>query len=283
MSLQNFGRKIGLLIADASGEALDLSGFRVSFTVEKTGAEQPNTCKLEISNLSDTTVSKLMTGDLTRIVLQAGYEDNYAVIFDGNIMTVTHVRNGADFLTSITAGDGDKAYSYAVVSQSFASGCSKTDIAQAAIGKMAEQGTRGAETSGLDSATKYPRGRVLYASARDVAREMAKASDCQWSSQDGRVVFGKTKESLPDRMAFELSTASGMIGSPVVDKDGVTASCCLNPKLAIYDPIKIESRYVKGTYKILSVKHDGDTHSSTWMTTVKASAIDQSVQKTVKL
>lgn len=283
MTLRNFGRRVGLIIADSSGKALDLSNFRVTFSVDKSAAEQPNTAKIEIYNLSDTTVSQIMEKKLTRIVLQAGYEGNYAVIFDGNIISATHVRNGADFVTSIQAGDGDEAYCYAVVSQSLASGSSQLDVANVAVGKFEEKGTRGAETGGIDAVTKYPRGRVLYASAREVARLVAKTSDCQWSIQDGRVVFCKTQNALPDRIAFYLTPESGLVGSPVIDKDGLTAVCCLNPKLKIYDPLKVDSRYIKGTYKILSVKHDGDTHGNTWTTTVKAAVIDQSVQKTVML
>ena len=267
--MENFGRKIELLIADAGGHALDLSGFRVAFKVTKTAAEQPNQAQITIFNLSDETSRRIISGTLTRIVLSAGYEENCAIIFDGNIISATHVRDGADFVTTIDAGDGDQAYNFATVSQTLAAGATKLDVAQAA--------------AAIDSETRYPRGRVLFCSSRDAAREAAKASDCQWSIQDGQIVYCKTTKALPDRTAFVLNTGSGMIGSPVIDKDGVQAVCCLNPRLRIYDPLQIESRYVKGTYKILLVEHTGDTHTNTWDTTVKASVIDQSVQETVKL
>ena len=120
--MRNYGRKIGLLIAGSSGDAIDLSGFRVVFSVEKTAAEQPNKAKIEIWNLSDTTASMLLTGKMTRIVLQAGYVDNSAVLFDGNIIAAKRIRQGTDVIVSIDAGDGDKSYSFAVVQQSIASG-----------------------------------------------------------------------------------------------------------------------------------------------------------------
>lgn len=282
--MENFGRKIELLIADAGGHALDLSGFRVAFKVTKTAAEQPNQAQITIYNLSDETNRRIISGTLTRIVLSAGYEENSAIIFDGNIISTTHVRDGADFVTTIDAGDGDQAYNFATVSQTLAAGATKLDVAQAAAASMAEKNAHmAADTSAIDSETRYPRGRVLFCSSRDAAREAAKASDCQWSIQDGQIVYCKTTKALPDRTAFVLNTGSGMIGSPVIDKDGVQAVCCLNPRLRIYDPLQIESRYVKGTYKILSVEHTGDTHTNTWDTTVKASVIDQSVQETVKL
>lgn len=113
--MENFGRKIELLIADAGGHALDLSGFRVVFKVTKTAAEQPNQAQITIYNLSDETSRRIISGTLTRIVLSAGYEENCAIIFDGNIISATHVRNGADFVTTIDAGDGDQAYNFATV------------------------------------------------------------------------------------------------------------------------------------------------------------------------
>ena len=274
MSMQNFRRRIGLIVADAGGQALDLSGFRVVFTVEKTAAEEPNTAKIDISNLSDTTSARLTTGELTRIILQAGYEGRVSVLFDGQITAATRTRDGADFTTALDAGDGAKAYTYAVVSQSLASGYSQADVARAASAAMSGKGTRGEDLVAVDSATKFPRGRVIFRSARDAARDIARSSECQWSIQDGRVVFCRTKKVLGESQGFLLSPASGMIGSPVVDADGVTVRCCLNPALKIYDPIRIESRYVKGTYKILSVKHTGDTHGADWTTELKCVALD---------
>lgn len=278
--MRNFNRKIGLIIADAGGQALDLSGFRVIFTIEKTAAEEPNTAKIDISNLSDTTSSRLTTGEMTRIVLQAGYEDRVAVLFDGNVTVAARTRDGADFTTTLEAGDGDKAYAYAVVSQSLASGYSQTDVAQAAADAMGGKGTRGADVAAVDADTKFPRGRVIFRSARDAARDIARSSECQWSIQDGKVIFCRTKKTLGESQGFLLSAASGMIGSPVVDKDGVTVRCCLNPAIKIYDPIRIESRYVSGVFKVLTVKHTGDTHGAEWTTEIKCAALDQTTNKT---
>lgn len=280
--MRNFNRKLGLLVADGTGQALDLSSFRVVFSVEKSAAEQPNKCRIEITNLSETTASQLLNGELKRVVLQAGYEENYGVIFDGNIISATRTVSGTESTTTIEAGDGDNAYSYAVVNQTIASGYSNKDVANAVAGTMTERGTRGVDAQGVDETIKYPRGRTMFGASRDYARVVAKSTECQWSIQDGLVVFCKQKSAREGGLAFLLSPQSGLIGSPVSDKDGVTAVACLNPQLKIYDPIQIESHFVNGTFKILSVKHTGDTHASNWQTEVKATAIDQSTKQTTQ-
>lgn len=277
--MRNFKRQLTLLIADDSGLALDLSGFHVIFEVAKTAAEKPNEAKIQIYNLASTTATLLTDKDMPRIVLQAGYEDNYGVIFDGNIVKTELARNGADTILTITAGDGDKAYSYAIVNQSLASGYTQADMVKNTVSTMQAKGVRDSDIKAINTTTKYPRGRTMFGSARQYSRQMAKANDCQWSVQDGKVVFCKTDKPA-DGTAFLLSSQSGLIGSPSKDKDGVTAKCCLNPQLKIYDPVQIQSFAVNGVFKILTVKHSGDTHGNGWETEIKAVSLDQSTKKT---
>lgn len=280
--MMNFRRKIGLLIADASGQALDLSGFRVVFSVEKTANEEPNKAVIEVWNLGETTASSLVAGKMSRIVLQAGYEENSSVIFDGNLIAVTRLRQGADIITHIEAGDGDKAYAFAVVQESIASGYSNSDVVRTASNGLKTQGVRGEKTDAVSADEKYPRGRVLFGAARKYAREVSKTTDCQWSIQDGQVVFCKVNQAAKGAQAFFLSRVSGLVGAPTVDKDGVKATACLNPQLKIYDPIQIESEFVKGVYKILTVKHDGDTHGNLWTTEITGTVMDSSTSETTK-
>lgn len=278
----NFNRKIGLLVAEESGAGLDLSGFRVVFEVSKTATETPNTAKIDIYNLSKTTASKILSGEMKRIVLQAGYDSNFGILFDGNIQASTIARAGTNTILSIEAGDGDQAYSYAIVSQAVAGGYKQSDLAQATIGKFKEQGTRTESVESINQETVYPRGRTMFGPSRAYARELAKTSDCQWSIQEGKVVFCKVKETAKGSIAFVLTPKTGLIGSPTCDKDGISCICCLNPQLRIYDPLKVESEFVTRTYKILSVSHKGDNFGNTWTTEVSASVIDETKSETTQ-
>lgn len=278
----NFWRKITLLVGDENGEGLDLSGFRVIFDVEKTANQDPNKAKIDIYNLSQTTVSKIESGELKRIVLQAGYETHSAVIFDGNIISTSQTRTGADTILSIEAGDGQNGYAYSLVNETVGAGYSNSEIATKSFNSMKERGVKDAQIKAADNETKYPRGRVMFGAARTYARQASNNSGAQWSVQDGHLVFCKTNETRDDREAFVLNKSSGMEGAPKTDKDGLTVSCRLNALLRIYDPIRVEAEFVKGDYKILSLKHSGDTHGNEWTTEIKACSLDPSTKKTVK-
>ena len=268
----NFKRNLKLLIADDAGEALDLSGFRVIFKVEKTAQQDPNTAKIQIYNLSKNTASKIYTKELTRIVLQAGYDSNCSVIFDGNTVAISQSRNGTDTILDIEAGDGDQAYTGALISQTLASGYTQTDVFNESVKSMSAKGVRGSDGQAIDNAVQYPRGRTIYATARDNAREVAKYNGANWSIQDGILIADK-KDSAEKESVFLLSPSSGLIGSPSTDKDGINATCCLNSQLKIYEIVEIKSEYINGFYKILTVSHEGDTHGNTWLTKIKAVAI----------
>lgn len=150
----NFWRKITLLVGDKDGNGLDLSGFRVSFDVEKTALQDPNTAKIDIYNLSKMTVARIADGDLKRIVLQAGYESHNAVIFDGNIISTSQVRNGADTILSIEAGDGQSGYSYALVNETVGAGYSNNDIAKKSFNAMKERGVKNDDLKAVSNETK---------------------------------------------------------------------------------------------------------------------------------
>lgn len=112
-------RKCSLLVGKGR-DGLELGDLRIVFKTTKGDVETPNSAEINVYNLSEATSSKIRK-EFTRVVLQAGYQDNCAVIFDGTIRQVRHFReNGTDVCTSILAADGDAAYNYAVVNTTLA-------------------------------------------------------------------------------------------------------------------------------------------------------------------
>ena len=118
--------------------------------------EQPNKAESRSGICHNQTASMLLTGKMTRIVLQAGYVDSSAVLFDGNIIAAKRIRQGTDVIVSIDAGDGDKSYSFAVVQQSIASGYSSADVAKASVTELQAKGARGASVDAIQAETKFP-------------------------------------------------------------------------------------------------------------------------------
>ena len=119
-------RKCSLLVGKGS-DGLELGELRIVFKTTKGDIETPNSAEIAVYNLSEATSSKIRK-EFTRVVLQAGYQDNCAVIFDGTIRQVRRFReNGTDVCTSILAADGDAAYNYAVVNTTLAAGSTSAE------------------------------------------------------------------------------------------------------------------------------------------------------------
>ena len=113
MTGDNFYRRYILNVGKGGSEGFqvgNVSGTKeealhISFSVEKSDAESPNTAKIQIWNLSDQNLRILDTKDIT-VELKAGYGDNMALILAGNVTFVATSPDGADRMTEIEVTDG---------------------------------------------------------------------------------------------------------------------------------------------------------------------------------
>lgn len=289
-------RKCNLLVAGAGKDGLDLSNLRIVFKIKKSDAQTPNTAEIRVYNLAEET-AKQIKKEFNRVILQAGYESNYGVIFDGNIKQVRIGReNGVDTYIDIAAGDGDDAYNYAVVNTTLAAGAKQSDQIDAAAGSMSSRGVSKGYVAGTGEAS-LPRGKVMYGMARDYLRQSAEASDTTWSVQDGKLQFVPRTEVLPNQ-AVVLNSKTGLVGQPEQTNDGIKAKCLLNPMLKIGVRVKIDEKDVAeaklpdtskdseankpaaissdGIYRLLVVEYSGDTRGTDWYADLVCLDVDAS-------
>jgi len=279
-------RKFNLLLAGETGEGLDLSGLHVKFTISKSDQQTPNTAEITIYNMAQATIEKAKK-EYTRVVIQAGYESNFGVIFDGTVKQYHAGReNGTDTYLQISAGDGDVAYLYAVVNGTLSAGATQKDQMQLAGVSMQQQGevAEGFITEDAVGAV-LPRGKTFYGPARDYLRQSARSTEATWSIQDGKFQVLKMGELLPGQ-AVVLNSKTGLIGTPEQTKDGIKGRCLLNPMLKIGIKLKIDETSVQaaklpntgkddpvnkmpsiaadGAYRILKNDFTGDTGGNDW-------------------
>ena len=295
MSQKQYIRKFNLTVAGASGSGLDLSGLHVQFTVKKTDAQTPNTAQIRIFNIAPNTIAQIQR-EFTRVILQAGYESNYGVIFDGNIKQVrSGKQNGVDTFLDIAAGDGDDAYNFAVVSTTLAAGATQADQINAAAQPMSERNIKPGYIGDTGN-TKLSRGKVMHGMSRDYLRQSAEVSDSSWSVQDGRLQVLPLTAVLPNQ-AVVLNSKTGLIGTPEQTNDGITAVALLNPLLKIGGKVKIDEASVQralvpesrpddsankpaslasdGFYRLLAVQIKGDTRGNDWYSELTCLDIDE--------
>jgi hypothetical protein len=292
-------KKISLVVANNAGAGIDLSNLRIKFEVTKGDVQTPNATQITVYNLSEDTVSRVQK-EFTQVILQAGYESNFGVIFKGTIKQVTVGKeNGTDTYITIAAGDGDIAYNSAVINTTLAAGSSLNDQLAAALSPLyASDITQGyiADLGGQ----KLPRGKVMYGASRDHLRQITQYSKSSWSIQDGKAQVLTNTEVLPGS-AFVLNSLTGLIGAPTITTDGLKGRCLLNPQLKIGSAVQIAEKDIQtaqtdtgttgdegtlnatlpatsiaadGFYRVLTTTYIGDTRGNDWYTDFTALQID---------
>jgi hypothetical protein len=266
-----YGRKFNLLLSTRSGDTVDVGSLKVIFKIKKTDAQTPNTSEVRIYNLNETT-SRQIRSEFSKITIQAGYESNYGVIFLGNIKQVTYGRdNGVDSFVDISAGDGDEAYNYAIISTTISSGAKQSDQVAASAKSMSGNGIGTGFVDNMGGQS-LPRGKVMYGMARDYLRQSTQSTDATWSIQDGRLQIVKRSGILPSK-AVVLNSKSGLIGTPEQTGNGLKARCLLNPLLKIGGRVMLDG---DGVYRLLAVEHLGDSLGNDWYSDITCLSVDAS-------
>lgn len=259
--MTQFNRKFGLVLVDKGGKGVDVSNLRCKFEITKTFTPTPNAAKLTVYNLNPDTANQIKK-EFTRVIVQAGYQDNYGLIFDGNVRQAKAGREGdTDTFLVLDCGDGDKALNSAVVNKSLKAGATPGALVGAASEPLLAQGVKLGTNQAASMGAPLPRGKVVYGAAKDVLRQIAAANGAQWSIQDGALVFIGAN-SQPVGTAVLLSPQTGLVGVPEETDKGVSMKCLLNPNLRIYGPVVLSGTALAGNYKALSLKYSGDTRGN---------------------
>lgn len=287
-------------------KGLDLSELHFTFQCQQQDVESPNNCSIRVYNLSQELV-KQIRGEFSRVVLQAGYEDQFGVIFDGTIKQFRIGReNATDSYLDILAADGDLGYNWATVSTSLAAGSTPQQRLQAAYSALQPYGITPGPAMPFTGGV-LPRGKVLFGMARAALRQVAQSQGASWSIQNGQVVFTRL-DGYQEGEAVVLSSATGLVGIPESTAEGVRFRCLLNPKLQPGSVCQIDNRSINqtlqqnpknapvafntyaglqqladvtadGFYRMFVVEHSGDTRGQGWYTDVVALAVDPSTKK----
>lgn len=293
-SSEQYLRKLQLIVFGNDLGGIDLSALRIKFVVKRSDTMTPNVADIRVYNLQEETALRIRK-EFTKVILQAGYEDNYGVIFQGNIKQVILGRESAtDTFIDIVAGDGDRAYNFAIVNATIAKGSTQADQVSAAVAAMAPKGVTAGHLGELPD-NQLPRGKVMYGNARNYLRDTAQSTDHSWSIQDEKITFVAKKAYLPGERVV-LTSKTGMIGTPQQTNEGVNVKCLLNPNIKIASRIQIDNASIArfkinlsvpnsaanipapltadGVYYVLVAEHSGDTRGVEWYTSLICLNID---------
>lgn len=255
--------------AEVIVDTIRATGLRFQFKAEKSLKKEPNTLDLSITNLSTSTRAGMRTKNAP-VILMAGYRDRVEQLFSGDARSIDHVKNGADWVTRVKCGDGEKQYRYARAAESFAPGTAVADVARQLARRLGVDDSGAADALAPLSGRVFQHGYAAWGRASDELDKVLDAHGLTWSIQDGRLQVLADGAAAKGR-AVVLSSDTGLVGSPehgTPQKKGkpaiLKARSLLQPSIKPGSVVELRAKNINGQFRCVKVTHTGDTHGNEW-------------------
>lgn len=253
----------------------------IEFEVKKTLKPEPNTCSLKIFNL-DRTHRRAMEQNYSLptskvpVAISAGYQNGpLHQIFLGELRAGMTTTDGADQVTELSTGDGEKAIATARLNVSMGAGTPiSVVLAEMAAALGVKPGNVQQAVSLLEAKGVFQfsiKAQYLKGNSAQHITDLAKSAGMEWSVQDGALQFLNLGQPLVGQ-ALLLNADTGLLGSPSVDSKGLLhGKTLLIPGLSPGVLVMMDSLTVKGGYRVETVEYKGASLGDEWGAEFQAS------------
>lgn len=254
------------------------SNMRIKFSVKKHIISTASPTIISLYNLSPALRNNLKKSN-ARVVLNAGWSNTGMVpVFSGSLLAVVNEREGADIITKIISLSGFGGTSRAVVSKAFAGGAKlKSMIAN--VAKEIPGVTVDTKNIDIQDLSIGNQGWSHAGMATEWLDRLARVYGFSWWINDGVFYAVGDKKALSGGEVL-LSSANGflsriepMLASPMQIQAGVSINSLFNPYLQPGKSVRVDSAInpkLNGSYKIHTLSHTGDTHSTQWTSSIES-------------
>lgn len=268
----------GALIVNPGG--IQLHEMKVEFDISGGIESSQNTASVSIWNLAEghrNAVGK----EWDEVEIEAGYMppgggDNVGIIFKGRMRDVEHKRDGPDIITTLSCGDGDKAFSRATISKTFPAGTPVQDVVEEIYKQMEAEGMRRGEWKFPDNMPPFKRPYSMCGPCTRELDRLGRGKGFYWSSQN------ETMEIVPGNGTIGgvvlISPETGMVDTPTITDNGVRVSALLNPEIRPNRRVQIKSKVLEmnaegGLYRVSQRRFHGDNRDGDFLVEVHGEAI----------
>ncbi|WP_416730309.1 phage protein [Fictibacillus sp. JL2B1089] len=268
--MNNFRRIIKISVGEASftNEELEIR-FEAPFDDDI----QPNQSKVQIYNLSKSTLSRLRKGQ--NATIQAGYEGDIGVLSSGVVSKIVTKWEGLDKITSIYFIEGEDFTRIKVTNSTtnkkgslsigFKEGSDGLTIIKRLVSVL---GIKLGAPITLKKNVIYKKGYIVTQLIMNNLEEVVRDCGSIMYHRRGKLVIRPVDIGTDEKFTLEENT--GLIGSPsefeITDKKGsedkavrgYTVKCLLQHRISTCSVLKIKSKSANGQYRAFKGKHIAD-------------------------
>lgn len=261
MTQELWMRVVKIIIDNGTYKAeFESSMLEIHFTVPFSDEPRPSECTVDIFNLSNDSRSKIKMG--SKVTIFAGYRGDTGIISEGTITRIPPINNsGVDTQTSFTFLEGKDYANKKDVNITFAKGTASSTI----ITRLAKEAGIPISLMKLKVNKLYGSGYTADGDAMSLIEEVVKGCESSIYFRRGKLVIRNIKEGDDER--FNLNSSTGLISAPsYIEEDnakGWSVQSLLQHRIATASIINLQSKYVKGTFRVKNGTHSFDGSSLT--------------------
>ena len=251
------------LVASTGYSVVIKPPLTMAFNVQRSTLATANTASITITNLGELTRRKIFHDfndihDISKyrgVILKAGYGNNIAEIFNGNIHHAWSVRQGTEWLTQIDAFDGGWDILNGFVNETLPTGWDIRNTIKNVINKNFKYVTAGSLSLLTNNST---RGVVLHGNAWDNIQKL---------NPDGLNFIDMLKahclklgEYIPyTGQIYRITSAQGLLDTPRRAEANLQLRMLFEPRIHVGSIVQVESLETvnNGQYQVVGVTHQG--------------------------
>ena len=259
--MDKFGRNYFLEIQPDPATTIVITlPFTIEFDITRNTLSSANVCQIRIYNLS------LQNRNLIRynsfeystfkaVQLRAGYGNNLATLFAGNISQAWSVREGVNFITQIECYDGGFAFNNGQTNAQFPSGTPYKTVIQELVASLPE-----VKTGAIGNYSGFlSRGNTYSGNTTEILTQLTNGGFFIDNGKANALQTNEYIQSLTGPTKIDAST--GLLGTPVLERSIVRFDMLFEPSLNVGYQVFLQSttsdQHFNGYYTITGVKHRG--------------------------